>query len=436
MVSKMKKRKGTGRMDGSSLWRAEDWWACWYGFLLFFLCFIGLISVVPRPQAWTLDPLSAIPANMVPPFISLMLGLAVMYSVAIKLMGRDPLTFAPAFVAIFLLVVFVQILAKQETIRSYGLEYALWALVIGMIISNTTGLPKWLKPAVKTEFYIKTGLVLLGAEILFSTILNLGINGLLLAWGVTPIVLYFIYWYGTRKLKLEKTLALLIAAATSVCGVSAAIAVSAASRAKKEYLTLTISISLIATVLMMVGLPALIKMLGIDYIVGGAWIGGTVDSTGAVVAAGEFLGQEAMEVAAVIKLIQNVLIGIIAFIVAFFWVKRTKEDYSGSNLGIIQVWYRFPKFIIGFIALSLITSFVLIPAIGEVSVGNLLKTSKGLRSYFFAMAFICIGLETNLKELKKHMFGGKVVQLYIIGQVFNILLTFLVAWLLFGGVLL
>jgi len=215
-------------------------------------------------------------------------------------------------------------------------------------------------------------------------------------------------------------LALLIAAATSVCGVSAAIAVSAASRAKKEYLTLAISMSLIATVLMMVGLPALIKMLGIDYIVGGAWIGGTVDSTGAVVAAGEFLSQEAMEVAAVIKLIQNVLIGVIAFIVAFFWVKKTK-DSSGSNLGIIQVWYRFPKFIIGFIALSLITSFVLIPAIGEVSVGNLLNTSKGLRSYFFAMAFICIGLETDLKELKKHMFGGKAVQLYIIGQVFNIL---------------
>jgi len=336
---------------------------------------------------------------------------------------------------LFLLGVLAQLIAKQEVIRSYGLSYVLWALVIGMVVSNTIGLPKWLKPAIKEGLYIKTGLVILGAEIIFGSILKLGVQGLIIAWGVTPVVLYFIYWYGTKKLKLERTLALLIGAATSVCGVSAAIAVSAASRAKKEYLTLAISISLIATVIMMVGLPALIKILGIDLTVGGAWIGGTVDSTGAVAAAGELLGQEALEVAAVIKLIQNILIGVIAFIVAFIWATRIEKDIGGSKPGVMEVWYRFPKFVIGFIVLSLITSFVFIPSMGEVAVGNVLKIIKGLRSYFFGLAFLSIGLLTDLRELKEHMSGGNAVQLYIIGQIVNVVLTFLVALLLFGNVL-
>ena len=155
MILKRKKREETGRIDCSSLWRAEDWWACWCGFLLFFLCFNGLISVVPKPQAWTLNPLSAISANMVLPLICLMLGLIVMYSIGIKLMRGDPIAFAPAFVALFLLVVFSQILAKQETIRSYGLEYALWALVFGMIISNTRGHPSGLNQRLKQSSILR-----------------------------------------------------------------------------------------------------------------------------------------------------------------------------------------------------------------------------------------------------------------------------------------
>jgi uncharacterized membrane protein YadS len=240
------------------------------------------------------------------------------------------------------------------------------------------------------------------------------------------------YRFGTSVLRLDKTLTILIAAATSVCGVSAAIAVAAATKAKKELLTLTISISLLSTVILLVGLPAVVKMAGIDYTVGGAWIGGTVDSTGAVVAAGELLNEQAMEVATVIKLIQNVLIGVIAFVVALFWA-TTIERRSNDKPRLVEVWYRFPKFIIAFAFLSLISSSVMLPIMGEAMSTNILKVTGGIRTFLFAIAFLSIGLESDFKSLKKQISGGKPVGLYIAGQSLNIILTLIFAWLLFGG---
>ena len=190
--------------------------------------------------------------------------------------------------------------------KSYGLSYAAWALAIGLLISNTVGTPEWLKAAARTEMYIKTGLVLLGAEILFGKILSIGAPGLMVAWIVTPIVIIFMWHFGTRLLKMvSKPLVIIIAAATSVCGVSAAITVAAASRAKKEELTLAVGMTLIFTVLMMIFMPIFIHSIGISEVLGGAWMGGTIDSTGAVVAAGAFLGPDAETVAAVVKMIKT-----------------------------------------------------------------------------------------------------------------------------------
>jgi uncharacterized membrane protein YadS len=73
---------------------------------------------------------------------------------------------------------------------------------------------------------------------------------------------------------------------------------------------------------MMIGMPALTKFIGISPEVGGAWLGGTIDSTGAVVAAGALLGENAEKVAAVAKMIQNILIGFVAFVVTVLWVTK------------------------------------------------------------------------------------------------------------------
>jgi uncharacterized membrane protein YadS len=241
---------------------------------------------------------------------------------------------------------------------------------------------------------------------------------------------------GTRWIKLpSKPLTIIIAASTSVCGVSAAIATAAACRAKKEELTLAVGMTMIFTVGMMIGMPALSALLGLSPSVGGAWLGGTIDATGAVVAAGAFLGEEAEKVAAVIKMIQNVLIGVVAFVVAVYWVTKVDRDPTAPRPSLMEIWYRFPKFIVGFVGASLLFSFALLPAVGEAEVADILSQTKVLRGWFFCLAFVSIGLESNFKNLAGQLVGGKPIVLYIIGQSFNILLTLLMAWLAFGGVL-
>jgi uncharacterized integral membrane protein (TIGR00698 family) len=414
-----------------SLLKSEDWWAVWLGLALFGITLLGVITVIPRPTSWVMNPLEAFSTDSFVSYLLLTSILIVLLSASIKLTQGKLSTFVPSFLLFSMLGLLAQLISRQTFMGSYGLEYVLWALVIGLVISNTVGVPKFLKSAIKTELYIKIGLVLLGAEILFSRIMNLGLQGLILAWGVTPLVLFIMYKYGTSVLKLDKTLTVLMSAATSVCGVSAAIAVAAATKAKKELLTLTISISLVSTVILLVGLPALIRIIGMDYVIGGAWIGGTVDSTGAVVAAGELLGEGAMEVATVIKLIQNVMIAIIAFVIALIWVTKIDET-SDRKPGLIEIWYRFPKFILGFAFLSIISSFVVLPAIGESTLTDFLKISGSIRTFLFAVAFLSIGLETDFKSLKTQISGGKPVHLYIVGQSLNLIITLVFAWILFG----
>ncbi len=306
--------------------------------------------------------------------------------------------------------------------------------MVGLVISNTVGTPAWLRPAVRTEFYIKTGLVLLGAEVLFHRLLSLGVPGVFVAWVVTPVVLISTYVFGQRVLKIpSKSLNMVISADMSVCGVSAAVATAAACRAKREELTLAIGLSLSFTVIMMVVLPAVIQAVGMGPILGGAWIGGTIDSTGAVAAAGGMLGDSALAVAVTIKMIQNILIGAVAFGVAVYWVTYVDRDASGARPSLMEVWRRFPKFILGFLAASLLFSAI---AAGSeegsaVVAAATSGTSKVLRGWLFCFAFVSIGLETNFRELRPYLEGGKPLVLYLCGQSLNLVLTLAMAWLMF-----
>jgi uncharacterized integral membrane protein (TIGR00698 family) len=378
------------------------------------------------------------------PLAILLVAMGAAFALAVRLMGEKGLRFAGGFVVVFLLGILAYFIASQGAMRAYGLPYALWALALGLLISNTIGTPTWLLASSKTELFIKTGLVLLGAEILFAKIVVLGSRGLLVAWLVTPCVLVFMYFFGTRVLKMtSKALVVIVAAATSVCGVSAAIATAAAAKARKDELTLAVGMTLIFTVLMMIAMPPVIKAVGMDEQVGGAWMGGTIDATGAVVAAGALLGDNAEVVAAVVKMIQNVLIGVVAFCVAIAWVTKVDRDPTAPRPSAMQIWYRFPKFIVGFVAASLVFSFVLIPAFGggqeglntvdKNVIGAITKTCRG---WLFCLAFVAIGLESNFRQLASQLAGGKPILLYIIGQSFNLILTVIAAYIAFGGWLL
>jgi uncharacterized membrane protein YadS len=273
----------------------------------------------------------------------------------------------------------------------------------------------------------------MGASVLFSNIQKFGLYGLGIAWAVTPIVIIFMWLFGTKVLKMEnKRMVMTISAATSVCGTSAAIATAAACKAKKTDLSFAVGVSLIFTVLMMVGMPIFCKVVAMDPMVGGAWIGGTVDSTGAVVLAGNALGDVAGQVAALVKMIQNILIGFVAFAVAIFFTTKVDKK-EGTTVGASEIWHRFPKFILGFIGASLFFSFVMQGTVGAETTSTILSCIKEFQTWCFALAFTCIGLETNFKEMADQFQGGKPFVLYIVGQTFNLILTFAVAWFLLCG---
>lgn len=476
----------------ATLWKTEDWWAVWLGAIILIISFLAVYvsqpddveakleaakdqkaaikkikgtkerkaaekelksltsAVAPNPlkplvtklQTWEDNPLLAFgekdgaPSfSDVPAVVAIGIVSLVLFALGTAVMDGQAERFVPAFLVVFLLTVLAMVMATQSVIKDAGLGYPLWAILIGLAISNTVGTPEFLKPAARTEYYIKTGLVLLGATILLKRLLALGVPGIFVSWVVTPIVLVSTYIIGQKLLKItSKTLNITIAADMSVCGVSAAIATAAACKAKKEELTLAVTMSLIFTVGMMFVMPFVIKATGMSMILGGAWMGGTIDATGAVAAAGELLkSPEARDVAVTVKMIQNILIGVIAFAVAVYWVTFVEKSEEKAAVGIGEIWNRFPKFILGFMGASIV--FTILAATltaGEEMVTSMYTgTTKTLGTWFFAMAFVSIGLESNFRELAQNMQGGKPLLLYVIGQSLNLILTLAMAYLMF-----
>ena len=431
----------------SKLWKTEDWLAVWLGFIIISA---GIISVLTgafdfsaaKFSTWHLwenvaEKKSLFYQFTAPFWIKLVrtfLVLGVLFTAGVKLQGGKIREYLPAFAALFVLAVAVRLISAEFTLNRY-LEWAFWALIVGLLISNTVGVPAWLRPAIRTEFYIKTGLVVMGFSVLFSNIAKFGLYGLGIAWVVTPVVIIFMWWFGTKVLKIDnKPLVITVASATSVCGTSAAIATGAAAGAKKNDLGIAISISIIFTILMMVFEPMIIKAVGMSPLMGGALIGGTVDSTGAVVLAGNALGPEGEQAAVLVKSIQNILIGFIAFFVALFFATKVEKN-SDRKVGAGEIWTRFPKFIIGFFVASVVASFVIQPLAGSADVKAINSVLDQYKNWAFVLAFTSIGLDTNFREIAKQLHGGKVLWLYIVGQLFNIALTFLAVWLLLSGVI-
>lgn len=376
------------------------------------------------------------PFNILTTLPVLMVGMALVFGIGIGFMGQSVPKFLLGFIGLFIFSVLANTMGNQTDMRYFGISTEAWAILLGMLIANTVGTPSWIKPSLQVEFFIKTGLVLLGAEILMDKIVAIGIPGVFVAWVVTPIVLISTYIFGQKVVKMpSKTLNIVISSDMSVCGTSAAIATAAACRAKKEELALAVGISLLFTAIMMIIMPMFIKAVGIPPILGGAWIGGTIDSTGAVAAAGAFLGDKAMYVAATIKMIQNVLIGVTAFGVAVYWVTKV-DRVEGQQVSTMEIWHRFPKFVLGFLFASIVYSYysgLLGPDLsnGLISAGAIKGLTSPLRGWCFTLSFAAIGLATNFRELAHYFKGGKPVILYVCGQSFNLLLTLTMAYIMF-----
>ena len=196
----------------SDLWKTEDWQAVWIGFIIIAVAAIGTISGLfdfsaAKFSTWGNGNSLAeqFTGSLIGKLILTAIVLGVLFTVGNVLRGVRATKYIPAFAGLFLLAIVVRLISAEYTFNRY-LEWAFFALAVGLIIANTVKVPEWLKPAVQTEFYIKAGLVIMGFSVLFSNIVNFGLYGLGIAWIVTPIVIIFMWFFGTRVLKIDNKL--------------------------------------------------------------------------------------------------------------------------------------------------------------------------------------------------------------------------------------
>lgn len=337
--------------------------------------------------------------------------------------NKDKGQFILSFIIIYALALLADVITDVAFVKKMGLESVFFSVLIGLIVRNTVGLPKWMGAAVRSEYYIKAGLVILGSSILFGEIMRAGSLGMIQAVIVVLSVWYFSFWV-SRKMGVDAEMSMMLSSSVSICGVSAAIATCGAIKGDPKKLSFIVSLVLIVAIPMMYILPFFAKWMGLSEQVAGAWLGGTIDTTAAVVASGKFIGETAEQYSVIIKSAQNVLLGVAAFAISIYW------SYKGTNSNIRPsgsvLWERFPKFVLGFLVASLIFSFAFEPATGK-SLSKIAQESRGL---LFSLAFVCIGLETSFRDIFKKE-NSKYIWSFLIAQGFNIVLTLIVAWFLF-----
>ncbi|MCD8207651.1 MAG: YeiH family protein [Bacteroidales bacterium] len=342
-----------------------------------------------------------------------------------------------SLLVVFALTLCAQLVASIPACKKLGFEAVFFAVIFGLIISNCFKIPEWMKPAIQSEFYIKIGIVCLGSTILFGEVMKSGAFGLVQAVLVVTCVWSFAFWV-CRKMKVDPEMGTMISSAVSICGVSAAIATCGVINGDSKKLSSVVSMVLIASVPMMYLLPWIANLTHMNPELAGAWIGGTIDTTGAVAAAGALVkdttgmnpdaGQIAGTTAVIVKSSQNVLLGIAAFIISLMWNRRMGAA-GGQKPSAAMIWDRFPKFVVGFIVASLV--FSLIAPGHEAYVKEVTGVTKNLQSSFFSLAFVCIGLETRFKEL----FGREnrnTLWAFLIAQTVNIFITLVIASVIFG----
>lgn len=377
-------------------------------------------SVADVGKALTTDNLAAILSA------STVILLVASVSLAASL-GRRITAFLGGATVILILAWLAQFAAAHGVVRAWGLEYVIFALSLGLLWSHLLPVPAWLLAGIRTEFFIKIGIVILGSSVLFTELLKAGLPGLIQAILVIPVI-WQVTFRLARWLNVDDEFAVMLSTAVSICGVSAAIAACGAIQGDRKKLSYTTSIVLLCAVPMMIAMPWCVKAMGLSEPVGGAWLGGTLDTSGSVLAATEMVGETASKTGTVVKLSQNVLIGVAAFIISVWWSIRERgrnPDAPRPTAGVI--WERFPKFVLGFMAASIAFSCLLTPEAAKACD----KPLKGLREICFAAAFVCIGLETRFGDLFR-LGGGRPALAFLGGQLANIVWTLLLAWLLFG----
>lgn len=417
-------------------YKKEDYWAIIIAFALILLMTAGFLSgigtAVFKAMAVNVPAWSTAPGKLVAGMRQNALGLGYLFAFfgtlfgfAAKRLGYQTRNFIAGFVILFLMSIAVSAIGSNKFAKDLQLETPLLALLVGMLISNTIKLPQWFHDSLRTEFYVKTGIILMGATLPFTLIMQAGPLAILQATIVSIVTFFSIYLAATKLFGLDPRFGATLGAGGSICGVSASIAIGGACRAEKEQVSVAISLVIIWAVAMIFALPLLAKQFGLAPGPAGAWIGTSEFADAAGFAAAEAIGDErAVKTFTLMKVVgRDMFVGVWALVVSILsvtvWERKRAEE--SERIDTMEIWRRFPKFVLGFFAASILTSLVIAsfePAVGAKYSKEVLGNIKTLRGWTFTWTFLCIGLTTRLRELAS--FGWKPLAAFAIGVAINV----------------
>jgi uncharacterized integral membrane protein (TIGR00698 family) len=444
----------TPKMGWKELYLKEDWWAIWLGLgivIVAWLFFINGSTIKPlavTPGKWsTFSQLATDFGNKIGQYIGNFVFWLVVFCISVRAMGHKLGEFIPSFIFVYVISVIIFMIGAWDKASYYNLEPPLVALIVGMIIANFIGLPKWMDTGFRVEYYIKTGIVLLGATLPFTLIIWAGPVAIVQA-SIVSIVTFLVIYFVGKRMGLDRRLCATLGAGGAVCGVSAAIAIAGAVGAKKEDAPIAITLVIIWAIVMIFFLPFVSRAMGLSAGVAGAWIGTSEFADAAGFAAAQTYGNFAGNVPGIagkpddaiwaftlMKVVgRDVWIGIWAFIMAL--IATTKwEVETGRKPETSEIWWRFPKFVIGFliasIFLTIVTAGHSFADYGKILNPKLIGPIRDMRTWAFIFCFLSIGLTTRFRELASA--GSKPFWAFTSGVVVNVLLGFVLSVVVFGS---
>jgi len=434
------------------LYKKEDWWAIWFGLGLMALAvilfnsgshFLSALAVNPGGLKWSsLDQLAAHFANNAGMYLLQFVFWMAIFGVSCRIMGIKLSEFVPAFIFLYVLSIATFSVAGWVNAAKFNLEAPLVALIAGLVISNTLTLPKWMDSAFRVEYFIKLGIVLLGATFPITLVLTAGPVAIMQATFISLVTCLIIYFSATRLFGLDRRLAAIIGVGGSVCGVSASMAISASVGAKKDDLYTSVTLVVGWALVMILVLPFVSRALGLSAGVAGAWIGTSefADAAGFAAAStyGKMAGHEdtAIKAFTLMKVIgRDLWIGIWSIVWALIATLVWEKKETGVTPNALEFWRRFPKFVIGFFVASMLMTWVTTgyttDEFNKTVKPALIMPLVSLRTWAFLFCFLSIGLTTRFRELKP--VGWKTFSAFTLGVAVNVVLGYYLSAHVFAG---